>query len=196
MHITCSSTLYVIRDVCQQSYWVVQRVLFPSFQCVQLSQDSWGLFWNMTVMKPKWNWCCACAHASSYHLTLARMLSKNTRKVNPNVIVTGLWSLCIAQSTDNAQCTQGMCSVKLYCFVFLLQVDWEREENCFESFSQECSHFYAITHDPFLSDSERIVAGDSASNTCPSCTASEQSSISQVNHVYSVHSVCTGLRKN
>ena len=45
----------------------------------------------------------------------------------------------------------------------------------------------ATSHDLFLSDSERSVSGDSASNTCPSCTASEQSSVSQVFIVFIVH---------
>lgn len=33
------------------------------------------------------------------------------------------------------------------------QVDWDREKQCFEQFSRECSSFYGLQHDPFLLDS-------------------------------------------
>ena len=56
----------------------------------------------------------------------------------------------------------------------LLQVDWDREEKCFESFSRECSRFYTIDHDPFLADSER------SDSNCSSCAVSEQTATAQV----------------
>ena len=33
-----------------------------------------------------------------------------------------------------------------------IQVDWESEERCFQTFAQECSRFYAFKPDPFQND--------------------------------------------
>ena len=57
-----------------------------------------------------------------------------------------------------------------------LQVDWDREEKCFDSISRECSRFYSIDHDPFLVDSER----SAKDIDCSSCATSEQATTSQV----------------
>ena len=58
----------------------------------------------------------------------------------------------------------------------LLQVDWDREEKCFDSISRECSRFYSIDHEPFLVDSER----SAKDIDCSSCATSEQATTSQV----------------
>ena len=33
-----------------------------------------------------------------------------------------------------------------------IQVDWETEEGCFQTFAHECSRFYALKPDPFQND--------------------------------------------
>lgn len=34
-----------------------------------------------------------------------------------------------------------------------MQVNWDSEKECFQTFAEECANFYCIQHDPFLLDS-------------------------------------------
>ena len=39
-----------------------------------------------------------------------------------------------------------------FTVILYAQVNWDSEQECFESFSQEFSSFYAVQYDPFLID--------------------------------------------
>lgn len=44
-----------------------------------------------------------------------------------------------------------------------MQVNWDAEQECFESFSRELSSFYAVQYDPYLVDSSKSVDEESTS---------------------------------
>lgn len=39
-------------------------------------------------------------------------------------------------------------------------MNWDSEQECFESFSRELSSFYAVQYDPYLVDSTKSVGDD------------------------------------
>ena len=61
-----------------------------------------------------------------------------------------------------------------------IQVEWETEKECFQTFAQECGNFYCTQHDPFLLDSAEegettTMAGSSSSVTESKGTSSSAS---------------------
>lgn len=53
----------------------------------------------------------------------------------------------------------------------LIQVEWETEKECFQTFAQECANFYCTLHDPFLLDSAEEGENTSSSSSSSSSTS-------------------------